>query len=49
MQPEDHRFVSRLTRDTLALVLAGGRGSRLYELTETRAKPAVYFGKVSHY
>lgn len=44
MQPEDHRFVSRLTRDTLALVLAGGRGSRLYELTETRAKPAVYFG-----
>jgi len=28
----------------VALVLAGGRGSRLYELTERRAKPAVYFG-----
>lgn len=34
----------RLTRDTLALVLAGGRGSRLHELTRWRAKPAVYFG-----
>lgn len=44
MQPDDLRFVSRLTRDTLALVLAGGRGSRLYELTDIRAKPAVYFG-----
>ena len=29
---------------TVALVLAGGRGSRLYELTDRRAKPAVYFG-----
>jgi glucose-1-phosphate adenylyltransferase len=38
------RFVSRLTRDTVALILAGGRGSRLYELTDWRAKPAVYFG-----
>lgn len=28
----------------IALVLAGGRGSRLYELTDRRAKPAVYFG-----
>lgn len=28
----------------VALVLAGGRGSRLYELTDRRAKPAVYFG-----
>lgn len=28
----------------MAIVLAGGRGSRLKELTETRAKPAVYFG-----
>ncbi len=35
---------SRLTRSTLALVLAGGRGSRLYELTNWRAKPALYFG-----
>jgi glucose-1-phosphate adenylyltransferase len=38
------RFVSRLTRETLALVLAGGRGSRLQKLTEWRAKPAVPFG-----
>ena len=38
------RFVSRLTRDTLALVLAGGRGSRLQQLTMWRAKPAVPFG-----
>lgn len=35
---------SRLTRATLALILAGGRGSRLYELTNWRAKPALYFG-----
>ena len=41
---EDARFVSRLTRQSLALVLAGGRGSRLHELTEWRAKPAVAFG-----
>ncbi|MEQ8514739.1 MAG: glucose-1-phosphate adenylyltransferase [Chromatocurvus sp.] len=43
---DDHnpRYVSRLTRNTLALVLAGGRGSRLYELTNWRAKPALYFG-----
>ena len=38
------RYVSRLTRNTLALILAGGRGSRLYELTSWRAKPALYFG-----
>ncbi|AAU92510.1 MULTISPECIES: glucose-1-phosphate adenylyltransferase [Methylococcus] len=38
------RFVSRLTRQTLALILAGGRGSRLQKLTEWRAKPAVPFG-----
>ena len=38
------RHVSRLTRDTLALVLAGGRGSRLEMLTDWRAKPAVPFG-----
>ena len=41
-QPE--RFVSLLTRNTLALVLCGGRGSRLKNLTEWRAKPAVPFG-----
>lgn len=38
------RYVSRLTRDTLALILAGGRGSRLQQMTMWRAKPAVPFG-----
>ncbi len=38
------RFVSRLTRETLAVILAGGRGSRLHQLTNWRAKPAVHFG-----
>ncbi|MDE8346753.1 MAG: glucose-1-phosphate adenylyltransferase [Acidocella sp.] len=33
-----------LARETMAYVLAGGRGSRLLELTDQRAKPAVYFG-----
>jgi glucose-1-phosphate adenylyltransferase len=33
-----------LAREAMAYVLAGGRGSRLMELTDTRAKPAVYFG-----
>ena len=33
-----------LPRNSMAYVLAGGRGSRLYELTDRRAKPAVYFG-----
>ncbi len=45
MSPHDSpRFVSRLTRDTLALIMAGGRGSRLKDLTRWRAKPAVAFG-----
>ncbi|WP_418304164.1 glucose-1-phosphate adenylyltransferase [Paracoccus indicus] len=34
----------RLTRRAMAFVLAGGRGSRLKELTDRRVKPAVYFG-----
>jgi glucose-1-phosphate adenylyltransferase len=38
------RFVSALTKNTLALILAGGRGSRLKALTDWRAKPAVPFG-----
>ena len=39
----DARFFSQLTRLTLALVLAGGRGTRLGQLTDWRAKPAVPF------
>jgi glucose-1-phosphate adenylyltransferase len=39
-----YRYVSHLTKDTLALILAGGRGTRLHELTSFRAKPAVHFG-----
>lgn len=38
------RQFSRLARDTLALILAGGRGSRLQDLTQWLAKPAVHFG-----
>ena len=38
------RYISRLTRDTLALIMAGGRGSRLKHLTMWRAKPSVPFG-----
>jgi glucose-1-phosphate adenylyltransferase len=38
------RFVSLLTKSTVALILAGGRGSRLKSLTDWRAKPAVPFG-----
>lgn len=41
---DDPRFVSKLTRKTMALILAGGRGARLHELTEWRAKPALHFG-----
>ncbi|TFZ06090.1 glucose-1-phosphate adenylyltransferase [Ramlibacter henchirensis] len=47
---EDARTAERLSlarqlpKRTVALVLAGGRGSRLRELTDRRAKPAVYFG-----
>lgn len=43
MQHHD-RFVSHLTRNTIALILAGGRGSRLKNMTDWRAKPAVPFG-----
>jgi glucose-1-phosphate adenylyltransferase len=38
------RTQERLARRTIALVLAGGRGSRLKQLTDRRAKPAVFFG-----
>ncbi|MEM8822461.1 MAG: glucose-1-phosphate adenylyltransferase [Pseudomonadota bacterium] len=35
---------TRLTQRAMVFVLAGGRGSRLQELTDRRVKPAVYFG-----
>ncbi|MDX1556568.1 MAG: glucose-1-phosphate adenylyltransferase [Xanthomonadales bacterium] len=38
------RFVSTLTRSTMAIIMAGGRGSRLADLTASRAKPATPFG-----
>lgn len=38
------QHTSHLTRDTIALILAGGRGSRLKDMTDWRAKPAVPFG-----
>ncbi|MDG3084871.1 glucose-1-phosphate adenylyltransferase [Vibrio hannami] len=38
------RHISNLTKNTYAVILAGGRGSRLHELTQWRAKPAVSFG-----
>ena len=45
MQSKDDLILARqLPKQTLALVLAGGRGSRLQQLTDRRAKPAVYFG-----
>ncbi|RYY53217.1 MAG: glucose-1-phosphate adenylyltransferase, partial [Comamonadaceae bacterium] len=41
----DHSLEThQLVRRSIALVLAGGRGSRLKQLTDRRAKPAVYFG-----
>jgi glucose-1-phosphate adenylyltransferase len=43
-QKKSGRFVSRLTRSTMAMIMAGGRGSRLGALTEIRAKPATPFG-----
>ncbi|MBL8541892.1 MAG: NTP transferase domain-containing protein, partial [Betaproteobacteria bacterium] len=45
MTPESApRFISLLTKNTYAIVLAGGRGSRLAHLTDWRAKPGVPFG-----
>jgi len=40
----ERRAPGPLARSAMAYVLAGGRGSRLLELTDRRAKPAVYFG-----
>ena len=39
----DMRFISHLTRNTFAIILAGGRGTRLQQLTDFRSKPAVPF------
>jgi glucose-1-phosphate adenylyltransferase len=44
MQPIDLARSFDLPKRAVALVLAGGRGSRLKNLTDSRAKPAVYFG-----
>jgi len=44
MSRKSPRFISNLTRNTLALIMAGGRGERLKHLTAWRAKPAVPFG-----
>ena len=37
-------YERRMPKRAMALVLAGGRGSRLRQLTDIRCKPAVYFG-----
>ena len=44
--PQTDNFLHNtdIAKDTLVLILAGGRGSRLHEMTDERAKPAVYFG-----
>ena len=44
MAERDPKMMHGLARQAMAFVLAGGRGTRLMELTETRAKPAVFFG-----
>src|SRR5690348_12869558 len=42
--PAPQRFSGLAARSTVAMVLAGGRGSRLHQLTDWRAKPSVAFG-----
>lgn len=44
MVSSNSRYVSQFTRDTLALILAGGKGTRLCELTQSQTKPALHFG-----
>ena len=44
MKPDELALSLDLPKRSVALVLAGGRGSRLKNLTDRRAKPAVYFG-----
>ena len=43
-QERKQHFVTSMAKNTYAMVLAGGRGSRLHQLTDWRAKPAVPFG-----
>ncbi|HEX6995307.1 MAG TPA: glucose-1-phosphate adenylyltransferase [Gammaproteobacteria bacterium] len=43
-RPIVHRVVSQLTRRTMAVIMAGGRGQRLMHMTDNRAKPATPFG-----
>ena len=43
-KPSSRSYYPHLAQEAMAFVLAGGRGSRLLELTDSRAKPAVYFG-----
>lgn len=44
LEPSNTGKARQLLNETMALVLAGGRGSRLKQLTDSRAKPAVHFG-----
>ena len=44
MKRRERRSVDRVIRDTLAVVMAGGRGTRLNRLTARHSKPAVPFG-----
>ncbi|MGZ8152147.1 MAG: glucose-1-phosphate adenylyltransferase [Methylovulum sp.] len=44
MSESSNPNIHQLTRNTIALILAGGRGSRLMNMTDWRAKPAVPFG-----
>jgi glucose-1-phosphate adenylyltransferase len=40
----DRRIIMYIKKDCVAMLLAGGQGSRLYALTENMAKPAVPYG-----
>ncbi len=44
IKQEKANAASIITKNTFAMILAGGRGSRLHQLTDWRAKPAVPFG-----
>ncbi|MFT6268821.1 MAG: glucose-1-phosphate adenylyltransferase [Alphaproteobacteria bacterium] len=44
MADKERTNTNHLANDTLVILLAGGQGSRLHELTESRAKPSLEFG-----